>query len=193
MNGSLSATSQVGSGSRFEARVQVKQSQASRGFTDPQPMMMDDLSFLDDVAETAPRGLKILIAEDNPINQKVLTFMLEPMGMIPVIVANGREALDLFKADRFDLILMDMLMPEMDGLMATREIRAWEQAQKLTRTPIAMLSANAMPEHVTAALEAGCDVHIAKPVTPSALVLGMTEALFTDEDSEEDFTLRLAS
>ena len=193
MNGSLSATSQVGAGSRFEARVQVKQCQVSRGFIEPQLMMMDDLSFLDDVAETAPRGLKILIAEDNPINQKVLTFMLEPMGMIAVVAANGREALDLFKADTFDLILMDMMMPEMDGLTATREIRAWEQAQKLTRTPIAMLSANAMPEHVTAALEAGCDVHIAKPVTPSALVLGMTEALFTDADTEEEFTLRLAS
>jgi signal transduction histidine kinase/CheY-like chemotaxis protein len=194
MNGSLSATSQVGAGSRFEARVQVKQSQAFRGFIEqPAPMMIDDLSFLDDVEETAPSGLKILIAEDNPINQKVLAFMLEPMGMIPVIVANGREALDQFKADKFDLVLMDMMMPEMDGLMATREIRAWEQSQKLPRTPIAMLSANAMPDHVTAALEAGCDVHIAKPVTPSALVLGMTEALFTDEETEEETTLRLAS
>ncbi|CAN1568699.1 BaeS Signal transduction histidine kinase [Caulobacteraceae bacterium] len=182
MDGSISATSQLGSGSRFEVRIQVKYAEALKtGLRLPMGLMNDDTAFLNE-ASVGSTGLRVLVAEDNPINQKVITFMLEPMGMTPVMAANGREALDLFKVGSFDLILMDMMMPEMDGLAATQAIRVWEKQNNLPRTPIAMLSANAMSEHVKAALAAGCDVHIAKPVTPAALVTGMTEALFMDHD-----------
>ena len=182
MDGSISATSQLGSGSRFEVRIQVKYAEALKtGARLPANLSFEDTSILDN-ASVGPTGLRVLVAEDNPINQKVITFMLEPMGMTPVMAANGREALAFFKIDSFDLILMDMMMPEMDGLAATQAIRAWEKQHNLPRTPIAMLSANAMSEHVKAALAAGCDVHIAKPVTPASLVTGMTEALFMDHD-----------
>ena len=191
MDGSISATSQLGSGSRFEARIQLKYADAQKA--NPRlsaSAMSEDLSSLAD-GSVGPTGLRVLVAEDNPINQKVITFMLEPMGMTPVMAANGREALAFFKIDSFDLILMDMMMPEMDGLAATQAIRAWEKENNLPRTPIAMLSANAMSEHVKAALAAGCDVHIAKPVTPATLVTGMTEALFMerDENGEPDADL----
>ena len=191
MDGSISATSQLGSGSRFEARIQLKYADAQKA--NPRlsaSAMSEDLSSLAD-GSVGPTGLRVLVAEDNPINQKVITFMLEPMGMTPVMAANGREALAFFKIDSFDLVLMDMMMPEMDGLAATQAIRAWEKENNLPRTPIAMLSANAMSEHVKAALAAGCDVHIAKPVTPATLVTGMTEALFMerDENGEPDVDL----
>ena len=191
MDGSISATSQLGSGSRFEARIQLKYADAQKA--NPRlsaSAMSEDLSSLAD-GSVGPTGLRVLVAEDNPINQKVITFMLEPMGMTPVMAANGREALAFFKIDSFDLVLMDMMMPEMDGLAATQAIRAWEKENNLPRTPIAMLSANAMREHVKAALAAGCDVHIAKPVTPASLVTGMTEALFMerDENGEPDVDL----
>ncbi|CAN1555802.1 BaeS Signal transduction histidine kinase [Caulobacteraceae bacterium] len=182
MDGSISATSQLGSGSRFEVRIQLKYAEALKtGSRTPVSLMLDDTSALSE-ASVGPTGLRVLVAEDNPINQKVITFMLEPMGMTPVLAANGREALALFKIDSFDLVLMDMMMPEMGGLAATQAIRAWEKENNLPRTPIAMLSANAMSEHVKAALASGCDVHIAKPVTPASLVTGMTEALFMDHD-----------
>lgn len=186
MDGSISATSQLGSGSRFEVRIQVKYAEALKtGLRLPMGLINDDTAFLNE-ASVGSTGLRVLVAEDNPINQKVITFMLEPMGMTPVMAANGREALDLFKVGSFDLILMDMMMPEMDGLAATQAIRIWEKENNLPRTPIAMLSANAMSEHVKAALAAGCDVHIAKPVTPAALVTGMTEALFMDHDDNSE-------
>lgn len=192
MGGSISATSQPGSGSRFEARLQLRYAEPVRhDLRLSTQLTAEELSFLSEEPET-PTGLKVLVAEDNPINQKVISFMLEPMGMTPVIAANGQLALDMFKLERFDIILMDMMMPEMDGLTATQAIRAWEREHGLPRTPIAMLSANAMNEHVKAALSAGCDVHIAKPVTPAALVTGMTEALFMelDENGEPDADLQ---
>ncbi|MCA3697938.1 ATP-binding protein [Aquidulcibacter sp.] len=192
MDGSISATSQLGAGSRFEVRIQVKNAEALKANPRlPAHVTLDDALSLND-SSVGPTGLRVLVAEDNPINQKVITFMLEPMGMTPVMAANGREALAFYKIDSFDLILMDMMMPEMDGLAATQAIRAWEKQNNLPRTPIAMLSANAMSEHVTAALAAGCDVHIAKPVTPATLVTGMTEALFMehDENGEPDADLQ---
>ncbi len=192
MDGSISATSQLGSGSRFEVRIQVKSAEPLKaGARAPSSLSLEDALALNDES-VGPTGLRVLVAEDNPINQKVITFMLEPMGMTPVMAANGREALAFYKIDSFDLILMDMMMPEMDGLAATQAIRAWEKQNNLPRTPIAMLSANAMSEHVKAALAAGCDVHIAKPVTPASLVTGMTEALFMehDENGEPDADLQ---
>jgi len=123
------------------------------------------------------RLLRILLAEDHPTNQRVVAMILQPYGVDLTVVGNGVKALEAFEAGRFDVVLMDMQMPEMDGLKATQAIRALELTAQLPRTPIAMLSANAMNEHVEQALDAGCDVHIAKPVTPESLVRGIQAAL----------------
>ena len=116
------------------------------------------------------RALTVLVADDHPINLKVATMILEQIGSRCVTAVDGAEAVAAFAEGDFDLVLMDMQMPVMDGLTAVREIREHERRSGLAPTPIAILSANALPEHVEAAIEAGADEHLAKPVRPADLV-----------------------
>ncbi len=90
---------------------------------------------------------------------------------------DGQEAIELFQPGAFDLILMDMQMPRLDGLAAMREIRRLEREAGASATPIAMLTANAMDEHRQMAFEAGADHHISKPFTPESLFAGVAKAL----------------
>ncbi|MDP3656922.1 MAG: ATP-binding protein [Brevundimonas sp.] len=122
-------------------------------------------------------GLRVLLAEDHPVNQRVVQAILAGGGMEVVTVGDGAQAVAAFAADAFDLILMDMQMPVMDGLTATRAIRAAEQARGGPRTPVVMLSANAMAQHVQDAADAGADLHLAKPITPGALMAAIEAAL----------------
>ncbi|MGZ9099080.1 MAG: ATP-binding protein [Brevundimonas sp.] len=121
--------------------------------------------------------LRVLLAEDHPVNQRVVQAILAGGGMEVVTVGDGAQAVAAFDADAFDLILMDMQMPVMDGLTATRAIRAAELAQGRSRTPLVMLSANAMAQHVQDAAEAGADLHLAKPITPGALMAAIEAAV----------------
>jgi CheY-like chemotaxis protein len=122
--------------------------------------------------------LRILLAEDHPINQKVVELILAPYGAEITIVENGAEAVAAVQTGTFDLVLMDTQMPVMDGLAATRAIRRYEEdGADRRRTPIVMLSANAMSHHRLDALAAGADLHLAKPVTGAALVAAIGEAL----------------
>jgi CheY-like chemotaxis protein len=119
---------------------------------------------------SAPQAaLRILLAEDHPANQRVVALILEPFGVDLTVSENGALALAAYQAGCFDLVLMDMQMPVMDGLAASRAIRAWEASQARARTPIVMLTANAMEDHKRQAAEAGCDLHVAKPVEPGEL------------------------
>ena len=113
----------------------------------------------DDFAKAYP--LNILIAEDNMINQKLAMRVLSKLGYEPKLANNGREAVDMQKAESFDVILMDMLMPELDGLQATREIRA---SEFIAQPQIVAMTANALPEDRTACLQAGMDDYISKPI-----------------------------
>jgi PAS domain S-box-containing protein len=122
--------------------------------------------------------LRILLAEDHPTNQKVVELILAPYGVELTIVENGALAVEAMRTATFDLVLMDMQMPVMDGLAATRAIRQDEAVHAdRTRIPIVMLSANAMSQHRTDALAAGADLHVAKPVTAEALIAGVGEAM----------------
>src|SRR5581483_3603404 len=103
--------------------------------------------------------------------------ILGPLGLDLTMAADGQEAVDAFRPGRFDLVLMDMQMPRMDGLAATRAIRRLEREARAAPTPIAMLTANAMAEHRQMAADAGADCHIAKPFTPDSLFAGVAEAL----------------
>src|SRR5205814_7738159 len=105
-------------------------------------------------------GARELVAEDHPTNQKVVELILESVGVTPLIVENGQLALDALKAERFDVVLMDMQMPELDGLSATTMLRAWEAAEGRPRTPVIMVTANALDEHIRASDEAGADLHL---------------------------------
>ena len=115
-------------------------------------------------------AIRVLLAEDNPVNQQVVRLILDQVGADLTVVENGHQALEAFKGDTFDLVLMDMQMPVMDGLAAVRAIRAFESEQARQRTPIKTLSANALEEHRQAALSAGADDHIAKPITAESLI-----------------------
>ncbi|HVI34065.1 ATP-binding protein [Phenylobacterium sp.] len=121
--------------------------------------------------------LRILLAEDHPTNRRVVELILQPLGVELVAVEDGALALEAYRAGTFDLVLMDMQMPVMDGLAATRAIRGHETAAGAPRTPLIVLSANAMRQHREDARAAGADLHLAKPITARALVEAMARAL----------------
>ncbi|WP_304190534.1 ATP-binding protein [Phenylobacterium aquaticum] len=113
---------------------------------------------------------RILLAEDHPTNQKVVQIILQSVGIDPVIVENGALAIERLRLERFDVVLMDMQMPELDGLSATALLREHERDHGLERTPVIMLTANALDEHVRASHDAGADLHLSKPIRASALI-----------------------
>jgi CheY-like chemotaxis protein len=132
------------------------------------------------VASAASEGapLRILLAEDHVINQRLVEVILGPMGVSLTKAENGDEALRAYMAEDFALVLMDMQMPVMDGLAATRAIREFEVGHPdRRRTPIIMLSANAMRHHVDEAITAGADFHLAKPVSVASLHGAVARAL----------------
>ncbi|QDH74396.1 ATP-binding protein [Brevundimonas sp. M20] len=165
MGGEISARSTPGQGSRFHFTIPLGRSaEVVDACAAPLPMVA--------------RALRVLLAEDHPTNQRVVQLILQGQGVEVSIVEDGAAALAAFEADDFDLILMDMQMPVMDGLSATRAIRAAERAKpQRPRIPIIMLSANAMAEHRADGAAAGADGHIAKPITAASLLAGMQTVL----------------
>jgi signal transduction histidine kinase/DNA-binding response OmpR family regulator/HPt (histidine-containing phosphotransfer) domain-containing protein len=123
--------------------------------------------------------LRILVAEDNPINQAVVIRMLEKMGHLPKIAPNGREALSLLAKESFDLVFMDVQMPEMDGLTATRSIRVTEK-QTGFHIPIVAMTAHAMKGDKERCLAAGMDGYISKPVNSKEIEETIARALSPD-------------
>ncbi|KRB40600.1 GAF domain-containing hybrid sensor histidine kinase/response regulator [Phenylobacterium sp. Root700] len=119
--------------------------------------------------ETALDAMRVLLAEDHPTNRRVVELILGAAGVDLIAVENGAEAVDEAARSHFDLILMDMQMPVMDGLTAIAAIRRRE-ARLGRRTPIYTLTANAMPEHAEASLRAGADGHVTKPITAERLL-----------------------
>lgn len=122
------------------------------------------------------RSLKILLAEDNPVNQKLAMLMLEKKGHKVVVARNGLEAVEKNEQEKFDLILMDIQMPELDGLQATRQIRELEKRTG-KRIPIIALTAHALKGDEEKCLEAGMDEYISKPISRRQLFETM-ERLF---------------
>jgi two-component system sensor histidine kinase/response regulator len=130
--------------------------------------------------KTTRSSLRILVAEDNAINQVLVVRLLQKMGHIPTMVGNGRQALEALEREHFDLVLMDVQMPEMDGFSATREIRNAEK-QTASRIPIIALTAHAMKGDEEACLEAGMDGYLSKPVSGKRLDEALTR-IFADEN-----------
>jgi CheY-like chemotaxis protein len=111
---------------------------------------------------------RILLVDDADRNRELMGVILQAAGHAVVFARDGAEAVDLASASRFDLILMDMQMPVMDGPTAARAIRG--RPGPCQDVPIVAVSANVLPEHVAACLAAGMDAHLAKPVAAAALV-----------------------
>jgi len=108
------------------------------------------------------KGLKLLLVEDNLLNQKLIFLNLNKFGFKITVANNGVEALEKVKEDRYDLILMDLMMPLMDGLEATQEIRLFEQSQSY-HTPIIGLTANTFDADREKCLSVGMDEFMSKP------------------------------
>ena len=138
------------------------------------------------VKSKAPRrSLKILVAEDTPFNQTFILRLLEKNGHHPVLVENGRQALEAFNPDAFDAVLMDVQMPEMDGFEATREIRKLEAGSgSHGHMPIIAMTAYATEGDRERCLEAGMDDYVSKPISASKLFQAI-EALVPAEPEEE--------
>jgi signal transduction histidine kinase/ActR/RegA family two-component response regulator len=170
MGGRISATSAPDMGSTFTVTLPLKK--VARAIAKP-------MRALKPPAKPAPAGrpLRILAAEDNPMNQLVLKTLLAQAGIEPEIVANGREALDAWARETWDLILMDVQMPLMDGLAATRLIREREQLEARTRTPIVALTANAMSHQVAEYRACGMDAFVAKPIEAGRLYEALQAAV----------------
>jgi PAS domain S-box-containing protein len=168
MGGRLEATSRPGRGSTFTLELELpRASQASA----------EGVSASD--AEEPPADLsrtRVLLAEDHPTNRRVVELILGAAGVALTCVENGAEAVEAWAEGDFDLILMDMQMPVMDGLTATRLIRERESGLGLGRTPIFALTANAMPEHARASSESGADGHLTKPISTQALLRAVADA-----------------
>ncbi|MDZ4109081.1 MAG: ATP-binding protein [Brevundimonas sp.] len=157
MGGTIGARSVAGRGSTFTLEVTLA------------PAMLEPV---EDAAppEWTGQPLRVLLAEDHPVNRRVVELILEPMGIDVRSVVNGALAVAEAAAGSFDLVLMDMQMPVMDGLEAVRRIRGREGEAGLPPVPICMLTANALPHFQAMALEAGADGFLTKPISAMALM-----------------------
>lgn len=113
-------------------------------------------------------GRKILLADDNPINQLLISTLIRHLGCFVQVVTNGKEALNAMAKDSFDLVLMDCQMPEMDGFETTEKIRSAEKASG-QRVPIVALTANALKDDIDRCLQHGMDQHLSKPIVKEQL------------------------
>jgi len=176
MGGELDCDSTPGEGSRFWFELQLASADAAADNDGA------DEALHEPVGEEG-RSLRILVADDHPTNRKVVELILRDAGVDLVSVTNGAEAVAAYETGAFDLVLMDMQMPVMDGLSAVRAIRSCETERETPRTPILMLTANALPEHVEQGRKAGADGHVAKPITAPGLIGAISAALDASEEA----------
>jgi CheY-like chemotaxis protein len=126
----------------------------------------------------ANRALRVLVADDNPVNLRVATRVLRDMGHSGVLVTDGEKALKALDAQAFDVALMDVTMPQLDGLSTVAEIRKREK-QGARRTPVIMVTAFDMPSDRARFLAAGADGYLAKPLERAALETELRRVLGT--------------
>jgi len=177
MGGRIWVESQAGSGSTFFFTGRFRSSEPAQP---SQPGATAACGAAAGGDGAAQPGFRILIAEDNAINQRVVTRLLEKKGHLVKVVNNGREAVTAFERELFDLILMDVQMPEMDGLEATVTIRERERG-KGTHIPILALTAYALKGDAERCLQAGMDGYVSKPVRPEEL-FGAIEQLLAENE-----------
>lgn len=172
MGGDISATSTPGVGSTFEARLVLVRAR-------PEPVVRPGHSAMS--GELDLSTLRLLVVEDNAVNRRVIQLLLAPIGLTITFAENGAAGVEAFTSGQFSLVLMDMQMPVMDGLTATRRIRAWEREAGALRTPLIVLSANAMEDQLRQSIDAGADLHVAKPFTLETLLSAIRKVMLDRE------------
>ena len=176
MGGEICVTSAEGEGSTFVFRIplaRVGEARASSPMAGP-------------AAEIPTMALRVLSAEDNTVNQLVLKTLLHQVGVDPVMVGDGRAALEAWETGEWDAILMDVQMPVMDGPAATRAIREREAATGRPRTPIIALTANAMSHQIAAYLAGGMDGYVTKPIEAAKLFEALEQVLDAKEAARDE-------
>ena len=167
MGGAIWVDSREGEGSTFTVELPLERGVSIAAAPAPEP-----------VGDNPEDGaLRLLAAEDNPTNQQVLAAVMGSLGLDIDIVADGKLAFEAWRDGAYDLILMDIQMPVMDGIDAARAIRAAEREQGRLRTPIVALTANALSHQVEEYLAAGMDGHVAKPIEIAKLYEAISRAL----------------
>ena len=169
MRGKIEVESAEGKGSTFIVTLPAQRLARTEAENAAEPAAAMD--------EAEERSLRVLAAEDIPTNQLVLKTIMQSFGVEITMVDNGRQAVEAWLAEPYDLVLMDIQMPEMDGIAATRAIRAAEVEMGRPHTPIIAVSANAMTHQVKEYLAAGMDGHVAKPIELSKLHAAIEAAL----------------
>ncbi|HQU09186.1 MAG TPA: ATP-binding protein, partial [Opitutales bacterium] len=172
MGGHIWVESQLGEGSQFQFTIQVHGNlQAPENRKDARPLnMLEDWTHL---GQKYP--LKVLVAEDNLTNQHVISHFLKRMGYQPVFANNGLEVLSLLKTQAFEIILMDIQMPELDGIETTGKIREGEAGDVYKDIYIVALTAYATSEDRQRILDAGMNAHLTKPIKIEALAKALME------------------
>ncbi|HJN76597.1 MAG TPA: response regulator [Myxococcota bacterium] len=168
MGGGISAQSVEGRGSTFHVRIRAGTARAA----EIQPIDLGCVLFPE------PSRRRILLAEDNPVNQKVAVLFLRRLGYDAVVVEDGEQALEAIAKEAFDIVLMDVQMPVMDGLEATRRLRTWNRD-----IYVIAMTANALRGDREACIEAGMDDYLSKPFTPERLAESLQVARVSTEDT----------
>ena len=174
MGGTVRAESLVGKGSRLSLALKLPRvGEAQRRHAQPA-----------DAAAPMESGLRVLAAEDNSVNQLVLKTLMDQFGIDVEIVANGALAVEAWARGPFDIILMDVQMPVMDGPTAARQIRERERTEGRARIPIIALTANALSHQRSEYLAAGMDDVVAKPLQIEALLDAMSRLIGEEAEAE---------
>jgi len=179
MGGVISATAEPGVGATFTLVLRLKPAEAD----EPQGVR---------VAESESGALRVLVTDDNATNRMVAELIMASIGAEVICAENGQEAIDAFDRSPFDVVLMDLQMPVMDGLTATRTIREREAARGLPRTPVVVVSANIMPEQKAASAAAGADEHLGKPVRAEELIATVVKVIQTLQSGPDEVAAQVA-
>lgn len=154
LNGQIGVESQEGKGSEFWFSVPLPESEEKQ-----EKRSCEDKSF------ESLQGLRVLVAEDNFVNQIVVTRMLIKLGIEPIVVENGAQAVSMVSTKQFDVALIDCEMPELNGFEATKLIRQYEREENLKPLSIVALTAHVTKEHQQECIDHGMDLHLSKPLS----------------------------